>query len=564
MKKMLFFGVALIVAMPGWGLALDPDFQLVKSVGVEPNGPALLKYFKERTLTEADPKALARLIRQLGDDSFQVRDSAYVDIVKLGPACLDGLKQAAEDPDLEIKLRVEEIKKVVLAKVQPGVQAAAARLVAAIRPAGAPEVLLAYLPFAADQEVSDEVSAAIKATAIRKGVVDPVVVKALTDTLAVKRMAAAEALAGDKDHLPAIRKMMQDADPRVRFRIARALVIAREKEAVPVLVDLMGVLNADQLWQAEEILIRLAGKDAPVVPLGHDEESRKKCREAWQDWLTNNGDNLDMAKVGELNTQLGYTLIVQQTGNRFVGGKQIRQTGEVMEIDREKRVRWKFELNNINNPNRNASYPVDAQVLRHDRVLVAEYNNSTVTERDFTGKILWEQNVGGGNPISVQGLPNDNVFVVLQNRLVEYDRNHKEVFSFTRPNHDIFRGKKLRNGDMVFITNQGQYVRIDATRKVLKTFFTVPIPVLFGSIDVLPSGGVLVPDFNQSHVFEFDVDGKKVNQFNVASPNSVSRLPNGNTLVGSQSTQTITEFDPRGQEVWSYRTDGTMFNTRKR
>jgi hypothetical protein len=558
MKKMLFCGLVLMVATPVW--ALDPDFQLLRSVGVEPTGPALLKYFKERTVSEADPKELSRLIRQLGDDSFVVRAKAYQEILKIGPASLIGLKLAEDDPDLEIKLRVDEIKKLVMAKVDPSVQAAAARLLTAIRPAGTTEVLLNYLPFAPDQSVADELCTTIKATAIRDGKIDPLVIKALTDQLAIKRVAAVDALFGEKEYLPAIRKMLKDASPLVRLRVATALVSAKEKDAVPVLVELLGVLNPEQLWYAEELLrcaAETAGKEPPFVALGSTDDTRKKCREAWEDWMAKNGDKMDLAKLEQVQPHFGFTLIVQQSLNRIVGNKRLPAMGEVMELDQDRKVRWKFEVDR---------YPVDAQVVRRDRqdrVLVAEYHGVRVTERDFTGKILWEQNVGG-NPIGVQGLPNGNVFVVMQNRLVEYDRDHKEVFSMARPNHDIFRGKKLRNGEVVFVTNGGQLTRMDSKNQVIKTFNVGNIPVLFGSIDILAGGGVLVPDFHKNQVIEYDADGKAVKDFRVQWANSVQRLPNGNTLVGSQNTRRVMEFNTRGEEIWSYNSDGMVFNARKR
>ena len=93
-----FLRPALIFAAPTWAQALDPDYELVKaklkSVGVEPTGPALLNYFKERTGKQVDPKEMARLIRLLGNDTFQVREKAYQDILKLGPTALDSLKSA--------------------------------------------------------------------------------------------------------------------------------------------------------------------------------------------------------------------------------------------------------------------------------------------------------------------------------------------------------------------------------------------------------------------------------------------------------------------------------------
>lgn len=88
--------------------------------------------------------------------------------------------------------------------------------------------------------------------------------------------------------------------------------------------------------------------------------------------------------------------------------------------------------------------------------------------------------------------------------------------------------------------------------------------MLFGSIDVLPDGGVLIPDFQKSSVVEFNANGKEVNSFKVNWPNSVMRLPNGNTLVASQNTRRIAEYDRTGREVWSHVLDGMPFNARRR
>ena len=377
-----------------------------------------------------------------------------------------------------------------------------------------------------------ELCFAIKAATFRDGKADPLVVQALTDPLPIKRIAAAEALIGVKEHLPAIRKMAQDADPQIRLRVSIALINGKEREFLPVLIDLLGVLNAEELWQAEELLLRIAqtaDKDAPNVTLGKTEETREKCRDAWSDWLTKNSDKVDLAKLEQVQAYFGYTLIVQQSPLRFLGGKQIPPTGVVMELDKEKKVRWRFELPNVQT--------VDAFVIRQDRVLVAEHSGSMVTERDFAGKEIGFKQALPGRPISVQGLPNGNVFVVMQNRIIEYDRDNKEVFTLNRFNEAIFRGRKLRNGDVVFITNNGQLTRMDAKQMNVKTYFVGYLPGYFGSMDTLPNGNVIVPDHNRSKIVEFDANGKKLdNEIFSQFPSSVMRLPNGNTLVGSQST----------------------------
>ena len=79
--------------------------------------------------------------------------------------------------------------------------------------------------------------------------------------------------------------------------------------------------------------------------------------------------------------------------------------------------------------------------------------------------------------------------------------------------------RKLRNGDVAYVTNNGMFTRMEGkTQKVITTFNVGQIPVLFGSIDVLPSGGVLIPDFQFNRVIEFGADGKQLKSFNVQLP----------------------------------------------
>ena len=120
-------------------------------------------------------------------------------------------------------------------------------------------------------------------------------------------------------------------------------------------------------------------------------------------------------------------------------------------------------------------------------------------------------------------------------------------------------------GEIALVTSSGSYQRIEAaTQRVLKNFQVAPVPVLFGSMDVLPNGNVLVPDFQQNRVVEYNGDGKQIAQFNVQWPNSALRLSNGHTLVASQNSRKITEFDRNGREVWGFNTEGAVFNARRR
>lgn len=566
MLMSLVVGLVYTASSPGQVLVEEPDTTVLdektlRDVGLKVDSASLLEYFRQRTFPETNPQQVTQLLGQLGDESFAVREKAFASLLHIGSGALIALRQAGSSHrDAEIRRRALELWQRIEAKADPAIQVATARLIGRLRPAKAAEVLINYLPFAADAGVVQEVSRALAKVAVKNGQPEPVIVASLQDKLAVKRGAAAEALARAKarDLLPQIRPLLKDAEPLVRLRTALALLDFKEAEALPVLVELLGVLNPDHLWPVEEILVRLAGDKAPTMSLGTDETSRHLCRQAWRDWLQKQlqkEGKVDLALLDQPLKMLGYTIVVQQTHNRIVGGRVMPPRGMVMELDLAKNKRWSFEIQ---------TYPVDAQVVGPDRVLVAEYQGLRVTERDFQGEIKWEKRVNG-NPIGCQRVANGNTFIVLQNALFEVDRQGNEVYKYSRPNHDIFRGRKLRNGDLVFITNTGQFIWVDGqTKKEKKSFHVGNIGNLFGSIEVLPGGGVLVPLFQENRVVEFDGNGRQVGQISMPLPNSVVRLPNGHTLIASLNTRRIVEFNGQGREVWSYQAEGMVFNARRR
>jgi HEAT repeat protein len=565
----LLCAAALAVLLPGRSAAQAPsgaappdtsvaDQAVLRGAGVGVDGPSLLKYFADRTFAEANPRRMAVLIALLGSDTFTAREKAYRDILDLGDSALFALRLAENHPDTEVQRRVAELRQHIEAKADPVLQGATARLIAVRKPAGAAAVVLAFLPFAADDSVVDELRKTLTSVAVRDGMAESVVVQALGDKVALKRASAAEALAraGAKDQLPAVRQLLKDADPLVRLRVALALVSRKEKDAVTPLIDTFAFLPPEQLWPAEEILVRLAGDQAPQVSLGSEEITRKSCRDAWRTWWQKHQDKIDLAKLDQPQAVLGYTLLVQFNFNRVAGGQRFPAMGQVLELDgaQSPKVRWSFDV---------PTYPVAAQVVAPDRVLVAEYQGARITERDFKGNIKWEKAVGG-NPINAQRLPNGNTFVVMQNLLLELDRNGKQVFALQRP-HDIFRARKLPGGDVVFVTNVGMLSRVDSrTQKEVKSFNVGQIGNLFGNIDVLPNGNVIVPQYQANQVVEFGADGRQVWSARVAWPTSVARLPNGHTLVASQNNRRIVELDRAGREVWTHSAEGMVFQATRR
>jgi len=379
------------------------DEKALQAAGVKTDGEALLHFFRQRTLTPEERAKVDDLIRQLGATAFKVREQATAALIARGPVVVELLQQAKRSADLEVSRRAERcIQKIQEKDHPPHVPVAAARLLRQRRPAGTVETLLSYLPFADNEPVADEVRGTLSALAVQGGRPEKALVAALSDKSPLLRAAAGEALA--RSDKAAVAKLLEDPDVTVRARVAMALALAGERDAVVVLINALPGLQQGAVWRAEDLLFRLAeGKTPPSVSLGADEASRRKCRDAWRVWWKEHGPTINLAKLHERPALLGQTLVV------------LLDAGKVLELGRDNQPRW--EVSDL-------YFPLDAQVLPGDRVLVAEYKASRVTERNSRGNILWKHQVVG--PLAAQRLENGNTFIITDTLLLEVDRSGTE------------------------------------------------------------------------------------------------------------------------------------------
>jgi hypothetical protein len=518
---------------------LPEDEQTLKAAKVEISDEGLLGFFRRRTVAEADRAQMKLWITQLGDDSFDVRERASAALVARGAPAEPLLKQAAKSADVEISRRAEECLRQIKRTVGAAVPLAAARVLARRKPAGAAPVLLAYLPFADNENVADEVRLALAAVAVRDGKPDASLVAALKDKDPLRRAAAAEALchSATPDLMRMAKELLKDPDPIVRMRVALALAAVKDKDSIPILIDVLAQIPAEQAWPAEDLLVHLAGDQAPAVQRGQDGPARERARKAWAGWWRQHGSSVDLSRQDAAAHVLGYTLLL------------LLQTGEALEVDSQGRERWHV---------RGLQKPLDVQYLAGNRLLVAEYDANRVTERNMKGEILWEKRIE--SPLVAQRLPNGNTFIATNSQLLEVSDTGGEVFSYQLPpgGETVMRAQKLRNGDLACVLTGGpHFVRFDSSYRELQRF-PVKVSTSGGRIDVLPNGRVLVPEKEEDRVVEYDPSGKPVWQAEVKQPIAAVRLPGGNTLVTSMAENRAIEIDRSGKVVWEYRSEATV------
>src|SRR5262245_28220261 len=121
------------------------DAEMLRKAQIGDDGPALLAYFRQRTVAANDRQRIEALIRQLGDPAYAIRERATTDLIGAGLPAVSMLRQASGDPDVEIARRAEKCLAAIERVPSAALSAAAARLVAEIKPEGAAGVLLAFL-----------------------------------------------------------------------------------------------------------------------------------------------------------------------------------------------------------------------------------------------------------------------------------------------------------------------------------------------------------------------------------------------------------------------------------
>src|SRR5262249_46290458 len=150
----------------------------------------------------------------------------------------------------------------------------------------------------------------------------------------------------------------------------------------------------------------------------------------------------------------------------------------------------------------------------------------------------------------LQRLPNGHTLMVTRNQILEVDGEGKDVSAYTRSTTDIMAAQRRRDGQTILLTMTGQGIHLDANNQEVKSFASGTTYVLGSNVEVLGNGRILVPQYANNKVVEFDADGKVVWEATVMNPNSVFRLPNGNTVVASNATGRVVELDRSGKEVW--------------
>ena len=193
----ILFGSDLSVVFSDWReLGPEGDVRVLNEAGLNVDAAGLLAYLRKQVPAPEKVAAAAGLVKQLGDDTFEVREKASADLLLLGSVAVPALQWGLVNEDVEIVRRARECLDLIAKRDDDAVRAAAIRQVVTLKVEGGEEVLLALLP-GGNEATAREVKAALVAIVERDGKPTPALVQALDDSEPIVRTAAAAVLGKD-------------------------------------------------------------------------------------------------------------------------------------------------------------------------------------------------------------------------------------------------------------------------------------------------------------------------------------------------------------------------------
>ncbi|MSR32731.1 MAG: hypothetical protein EXR99_14635 [Gemmataceae bacterium] len=508
------------------------------------SGPVLLKELKDRIPNAANHEQIKKLIKELGDDQFEIREKAAEVLKTLGPQVVPALRSLADAKDVEVRGRA----KTLLAElgetgIKP-IQQSLPKLLVLKAPEGAVAGLLDYLPAAENDDQASLFYEALGALAWQnsnKLAAQP----GLQDPNPRKRVGSGVLLLNQesKENKKMMSPLLKDSDPWVRYRISLFMALAGERDSLPILIQSLGELPAEQCVDGEGLLFDLAGNDPPKA-LSVNSTERKKIAAVWETWWNENSKKVVLDSLAGFNQSAysGNVLIISLANNT------------VFELSKDGKISWSIT---------GLSGPMDAQVLPSGRVLIAEHHAQRVTERNLKGEIIWKKDLGN-NPISARKIRGGFTSVICRNRIIELDRQGVEVFSLARPQSDVMSAERLRDGSYMIVSNQMTCIKVDRSGKETLQY-RLPFGVAGNANEFTREGNLIIPLTWHNKLQEYDTAGQIVMDATITQPVTVLKLPNRNYLVSTQTLPPkLLEIDRTGKQVGERQAMHPVFRVRYR
>jgi HEAT repeat protein len=544
--------------------SVDPDEKLLHDARISADEAGLANFLKEPAKHDEDLLQMTNLVGQLGSPNFREREGASKKLVDIGAAAIHPLGKICRQDDAEVTRRAHECLDTIRSQDRRPLYAAAVRLTIRTKAPTAIDSLLRYLPYAADEQVFEDIAFAIDSLALANGKIHAALLAALNDPIAERRAISACVVGhrGDKADGAKVRRLLEDPVPMVRLRAAQGILAAKDEAVLPSLIALLDQPAVEVSWQAEELLHWAAGDTSPAATVGSGSlDSRKKCQAAWETWYRTNGSKLNLATL-ENESRRPILLLICEADQQANEWK-----GRVWLCGCNGKPRW--EVKSIGNP-------IYAGLMPDNAVLIGEQGRPMrAAVRDLEGKIQWQVDGGMFPLFGCNKVANGNVFLAFGSRAIEVNPSGEILHSWqniqggTDPHGCIV---ELGTSKVISVSTFG------AAIKICDAFNGQPIREIPKGSDksarwkttLLGAGHLLAvvhssksaalpssakPDsprgsgLANDEVLEFDTNGNIVWKSTLREAIApVARLGNDNTLI--LRSFGLAEIDRAGRTVW--------------
>jgi acetyl esterase/lipase len=200
-------------------------------------------------------------------------------------------------------------------------------------------------------------------------------------------------------------------------------------------------------------------------------------------------------------------------------------------------------------------------------VLISDHGpNGEIAEIEWpSGKVLWRLANSRGH--DVQALPNGHVLFTTgsERRVVELDRNHKEVWTYTEGLAHPIAAQRLANGNtLIGDAQQGRVIEVNADKRIVWKYENPGLAQMHSrNAHRTEQGTTLIAIEAEGKLIEVNQAGNVFWQWQ--APNGQHRklymgrrLANGNTVTSLSDPGELVEVDPAGKIVRSIGADPSV------
>jgi len=554
LRSLLFLVLICNVTHGGW-----PEDEvnywdeiIIKKSGISTNPKDIQNWLQSRIPNVTNGTKASKLVIDLGNESFEVREQASRELLKLNNLAIFELKKATKNKDIEVAKRASDC----LEQISPHESIALKTAILRLLGKSNPELVFEYFIKIADtpeldlltsEALLDAFSITIKS--------NPTLVRKLEDFAQTKdiksRILIARVLAIGNPNGSAFRKLLTDDQTIVKANALLALLQEKDKKAIGLLITILPELKTNQLMPIAGLLNELIQDQASEKELAKEKPSavelQKLFASAW------NGKNAST----NLNT---YTFNQLQPKRILASLAEPNLSGKICSLNPDGSVSELFRTN---------SYADLACAINHTLFFLMERSRGHVIINNI-GEI-YERS----DPlISTFGLDTDELgtkFILNRKNLLVLDYTNKIIESI-EVNNDCLAGARLINGDYAIVFKDKSLIILDGKNlKKEKTKISLgviePTRTILGyQIQGTRSGSILIPEFGGKAINEYDQTGKllKTIKFSINAGNSTIYGPtltmntNGNFLIGTRLGQTVTELNMEGKEIRNWALDSKL------